>query len=119
MTALSGWLLASLHSPELLFALGAALLAAASGVGGLRAAAAGVRSGGAGALVMTADLRLGMIGAGWIADRHLQSVSELHRSPSPRWPTSIARAPSGSRRRPERPCTTTGGPCSTASSWTP
>jgi myo-inositol 2-dehydrogenase/D-chiro-inositol 1-dehydrogenase len=26
---------------------------------------------------MTADLRLGMIGAGWIADRHLQSVSEL------------------------------------------
>jgi MFS family permease len=30
MTALSGWLLASLHSPELLFALGAALLAAAA-----------------------------------------------------------------------------------------
>jgi len=26
---------------------------------------------------MTAALRLGMIGAGWIADRHLQSVSEL------------------------------------------
>jgi myo-inositol 2-dehydrogenase / D-chiro-inositol 1-dehydrogenase len=26
---------------------------------------------------MTTDLRLGMIGAGWIADRHLQSVSEL------------------------------------------
>ena len=26
---------------------------------------------------MTADLRLGMIGAGWIANRHLQSVSEL------------------------------------------
>ena len=23
---------------------------------------------------MTADLRLGMIGAGWIAERHLQSV---------------------------------------------
>jgi MFS family permease len=30
VTALSGWLLASLHSPELLFALGAALLAAAT-----------------------------------------------------------------------------------------
>jgi hypothetical protein len=30
VTALSGWLLASLHSPELLFALGAALLAAAA-----------------------------------------------------------------------------------------
>ena len=30
VTALSGWLLSSLHSPELLFALGAALLAAAT-----------------------------------------------------------------------------------------
>jgi MFS family permease len=30
VTALSGWLLSSLHSPELLFALGAALLAAAA-----------------------------------------------------------------------------------------
>src|SRR4029079_14824307 len=46
-------------------------------VGALHARAPGVRSGGAGALVMTTDLRLGMIGAGWIADRHLQSVSEL------------------------------------------
>ncbi len=26
---------------------------------------------------MTADLRLGMIGAGWIAERHLQSLAEL------------------------------------------